>query len=186
MITLDELFLRTIESLKNRSKTSDEFELMMAAGLLRKLLLDANPLVDQVNRSRRLKLRFRIAMRGPGPLGQPSTPTLWALPSGLDPTSLDPGTSTAVQEVDKSVFLRRPVSLYKGEVATVHDLIDYFAHVRGAVHYGSPSTAKERALHELETYNWTDGLPIILEVLRSVIRVVVNAMDPLTQAVKNE
>ena len=62
MITVDELFVRTIDDLEERAGTTDEYELL-AAALLRKLLLDRPPLMDQVNRTRRLPISFRIAMR---------------------------------------------------------------------------------------------------------------------------
>ena len=56
----DELFLRTLEDLDRRTTVPDEYEALLAAGLLRKLLLDEAPLAHQVNRYRRERIRFRI------------------------------------------------------------------------------------------------------------------------------
>lgn len=183
MITQDDFFLRTIQDLDERSASVDDYDLLVAAALLRKLLLDGNCLMDQVNRSRHLSIRFRIVLMGPEPRAGEAPPVLWALPSGLDPTTLHSESDIPIVEVDKSRFLSRPVSVYAGEMATVHDLIDYFAHVRGAVHSTVPKTNKEKALRELESFGWTDGVPLILEILRSVIRITVHAMRPLVEAV---
>jgi hypothetical protein len=56
----DQLFLRTLEDLDRRTTAADEYEALLAAGLLRKLLLDETPLLHQVNRYRRERIRFRI------------------------------------------------------------------------------------------------------------------------------
>ena len=55
----DEPFLETLDEIDGRLQFNQSaYNLLMVAGLLRKLLLDDNPLVDQVNRSRRLKIRY--------------------------------------------------------------------------------------------------------------------------------
>jgi hypothetical protein len=45
----------------SRTAATDEYEVLMSAALLRKLLLDKSRLIDQVNRIHRLDLRFRIS-----------------------------------------------------------------------------------------------------------------------------
>jgi hypothetical protein len=60
-MTVDELFLFTLEDLEQRVELGrGEYDALMAAWLLRKLLLDELPLIHEANRSRRLKLRFRM------------------------------------------------------------------------------------------------------------------------------
>jgi hypothetical protein len=55
----DEPFLETLDEIDGRLQFNQSaYNLLMVAGLLRKLLLDDNPLVDQVNRSRHLKIRY--------------------------------------------------------------------------------------------------------------------------------
>jgi hypothetical protein len=49
------LFVRTLDDLGRRAGETDEYEVLLAAGLLRKLLMDDHPLVDQVNADHRLK-----------------------------------------------------------------------------------------------------------------------------------
>jgi uncharacterized small protein (DUF1192 family) len=60
-MTADELFLLTFEDLEERVALGrDEYDALISAWLLRKLLLDKQPLVHRANRSRRLKLKFRM------------------------------------------------------------------------------------------------------------------------------
>ena len=56
MSTRDELFLETLSDLESRCEPGrTEYDVLGIAGLLRKLLIDAQPLVDQVNRDRHLR-----------------------------------------------------------------------------------------------------------------------------------
>jgi hypothetical protein len=76
----DQLFLRTLEDLDRRTAVADEYEALLAAGLLRKLLLDETPVVHQVNRYRRERIRFRI--NGETPLERimlQDNPVFWAI-----------------------------------------------------------------------------------------------------------
>jgi hypothetical protein len=60
-MTADELFLLTFEDLEERVALGrGEYDALMSAWLLRKLLLDEQPLVHRANRSRRLKVKFRM------------------------------------------------------------------------------------------------------------------------------
>jgi hypothetical protein len=60
-LDVDRLFFHTLRDLERRTAATDEYEVLMSAALLRKLLLDKSRLIDQVNRIHRLDLRFRIS-----------------------------------------------------------------------------------------------------------------------------
>jgi hypothetical protein len=53
---IDRLFVYTLRDLEQRAAATDEYTVLMSAALLRKLLLDEGRLMDQVNRSYRLKI----------------------------------------------------------------------------------------------------------------------------------
>jgi len=64
-VDVDRLFLETMNDLDRRLDAPvDEYDVLMIAPLLRKLLLDDSPLVHLVNRQRRVKFRFRYATNG--------------------------------------------------------------------------------------------------------------------------
>ena len=52
---VEELFINTLHDLELRISSSDEYSVLMAAALLRKLLVDGGRLMDQANRKYRLK-----------------------------------------------------------------------------------------------------------------------------------
>ena len=94
----DQLFLRTLEDLDRRTTVADEYEVLLAAGLLRKLLLDEVPLVHQVNRYRRERIRFRI--NGESPLERTmleDEPVFWVIGDAIDPDAFPvPGMSASM------------------------------------------------------------------------------------------
>ena len=61
MIGTDNLFLRTLDDIEKRLSETDPYEILLISGLIRKLFLDDNPLVDQVNKKHRIKLTFEVA-----------------------------------------------------------------------------------------------------------------------------
>jgi hypothetical protein len=60
----DELFLRTLDDLENCISSTDDYEVLRASALIRKLFLDGNRLVDQANRPIKLKFEFEIVDTG--------------------------------------------------------------------------------------------------------------------------
>src|SRR5438094_6089576 len=65
-MTADELFLFAVDDLEGRTQLGQgEYDALMMAALLRKLLIDDTPLIHVVNRERRLALRFRVTDIGP-------------------------------------------------------------------------------------------------------------------------
>jgi hypothetical protein len=50
------LFIHTLRDLEQRATSSDEYAVLMSAALLRKLLMDGGRLMDQVNRTYRIKV----------------------------------------------------------------------------------------------------------------------------------
>ena len=136
----DRLFLHTLDDLASRVQPGvPEYEVMRIAGLVRKLLLDENPLVDQVNRTRYLKIRFLIDDAPPIWEVLPDVrPTFWSIQDGLDPyTSL---TAPLPRAVKRDEFLRKVVMLVGKREITVPDVVSHVANVGGDVHLGKPRT----------------------------------------------
>jgi hypothetical protein len=56
----EKLLLNTLDDLKGRVDKGDNYNLIRAAGLIRQLLIDENPLIDLVNKNYKLKILFRV------------------------------------------------------------------------------------------------------------------------------
>jgi hypothetical protein len=168
----DHLFLDTLTDLDNRvQKPRSEYEAVMTAPLLRKLLRDSPSLVDAVNRERRLKIRYVVDGRLPiwMELGEPP-PYAYAEEDGFDPdTSL---IQPVPMEVTRDLLLSRLIMVYRGQEITVKNLVRYVAHVAGGVHLYAPKNEQEAAVQSLANEMRIGGKAAGTRTLLAVGRVV--------------
>ncbi len=180
----DQLFLRTLEDLDRRTTVADEYEALLAAGLLRKLLLDEAPLVHQVNRYRRERIRFRI--NGETPLERTileDKPVFWAIGDAIDPDAFRAPGISAPMDAKLDQFLARTVMFVRGERLSVGDLIKQVAHIDGAVHKGKPTNVREELLDEMSRFMFFRDLPATVHHVQLIGRIVVRALTPLRDAI---
>ena len=185
----DRLFVETLDELARatRGPGVTEYELVVASGRLRLLLLDDHRLVDQVNRdaSRRLKIRYRIFVHGGGPPAPLREGLLfWAVPDGISPLiAARQPVQIPVAEVPLADFLAEIVMLFRGEAITVRDLISHVANSAGGVHSGPGRGPHSGLLRDLETTVGIAGMDAATRCLRGVIMVTVEALRPLRERV---
>jgi hypothetical protein len=178
-MTVDELFICTIDDMESRVRPgSSEYDLLLVGLLLRKLLIDDDPLLDQANRQYREKIVFRVSDRLPGAdfvaVGL-ALPNVFLLGDGLDPTA---GIGNAVA-LRRDAFLNRDVGIANGEPFDIHALITHTANVLGGVHRSRPTAPHHAALSSLHENLDVAGDPGMLRQMRSVGSVVITALDPL-------
>jgi hypothetical protein len=177
----DQLFVHTLRDLERRTAATDEYEVLLSAALLRKLLLDQERLMDQVNRRYRLDLRFRIS--GVSPFEQQicdSNPIFWALEDALDPES---PLAYAPFAATRDQFLRRRVMRFSETWITARDVIDQLANIEGAVHVGNPKKERHRVLQAAGRFYSRDGLSGVVSQVRLIGRITVRGLSPLRDAV---
>ena len=173
------LFLKTCDELERRIALSNEYEVLMSAGLLRKLLLDERPLAHQVNARLKLKLEFEIGQAPPLPPSFPE-PVFFSEQDGLDPATARPG--KVIRHVGFDEFLRQVVLKVKGVSYSVRDLIRFEADVMGAIHAGAPKDAREEQLEKVRDL-YIGGLPASVRQLKAISRVVLKTLRPLRERV---
>lgn len=126
------LFLETVEDLRRRSSNArSEYEAVISALLLRKLLLDSPTLIDVANQEPRIKITYVVDARPPiwKQLGE-EPPVAYSEEDGFDPES---GLISPMPvEMKRDELLSQVVMVYRGHELSVRDLIDYVAHVAGA------------------------------------------------------
>lgn len=174
------LFLSTCRDIENRLAATEPYEILLIAGLIRKLFIDDFPLVDQVNRSHKLKLTFEVTV----PFNRPELDdknSLWSVQDGLDPDTSVPGKARA--SLSRDEFFREVVAIVFGKIYSVREVILFEANVSGAVHAGAPKTEKEKALHEVAQSLGIGGYPMALRQLLAIARVVLKSLQPLRSAV---
>jgi hypothetical protein len=184
------LFVKTLEDLQRRTTDeTDEYEVLLSAGLLRKLLMDSTPLINRVNsvEGRRLTIRFRI--NGPTPYQElllSHGPIFWSLEDGIDPDLGQPPGLVNPVEATRDQLLARQVMQLQGTPVTVRDLIDQLAHIEGAVHNQQPRERREELLKAVAQQIYIRGLPAGVSQIRSIGRVVIRGLRPLRDAVEAE
>jgi hypothetical protein len=177
------LFLNTLDDLERRLEPGGTaYDVLMIAGLLRKLLLDGGgSLVTILNRQHRLKLRYRVndaplkVPRAAGSTGQ------WGVTNALDPEAF-PDLAEPI-DLDLDDFLGTLLLVIEGNRATVADIIRHVANVQGAVHAGTPGTEADTALLILNRGVRMWGYEVGTAMLLPIGRIVLRALAPLRESV---
>ena len=186
MDEIEQLFVRTLDDLENKISSDDPYETLGASALIRKLFLDgSNSLVDQVNRTQRVKLEFHIAIPVP------------SFPPGIDPDEfkiqllivdgLDPETSAPDNErrtVTRDQFFATCIVTNDADQYSVRQVVLFEAHVMGGVHAGSPKDEIEKALQDIASRFRIQNARGSLRQLRGICRVVLRALAPLRSALE--
>jgi len=184
MLTVDELFLYTLDDLEQRVPLGrGRYDALQCAGLLRKLVFEEQPLITRVNATRNLKIRYLVTRP------MPDTNGVDWFPSGsFYPDAALRDDASSALNLDE--FRRHPIICCQGEVLMIKDLVRYMAHVGGAVHVRLPSTPAEKALSD---YLWRmtisapeGNLPGGIWDLVAVGKIVLAAVAPLRSVVAAE
>jgi hypothetical protein len=178
----DALFLRTLSDLEVKSQSHDTYDLLGTSALLRKLFLDDFRLVDRVNRTRRVKLRFRIAdMSRYLAMVLKSGAQFYSTLDALDPDRAPPFCPRI--DLTRDQFFGTVVLVAGGSQHTIREVILFHANVMGGVHAGTPATEKARALVEVEQLFALGGIDGALRQLQSIGNVALQALKPLRDSV---
>lgn len=172
----DALFIRTVDDLKSRVQSYDEYDIIHIPLCVRRLLTDDYPLVDQVNRERRKQIFFTIVR--PNIPTFPREPIFWSIENGLDPDSYLPDVRET-EVLKKDQFLAVVVMLSRGNKISIKDILDYYGFVCGGIHAGSPKKTHEKAIQELVESVHIGGLPAGNRMVQIIGRVLISAIDPL-------
>jgi hypothetical protein len=176
------LFVETIADVRRRSEYPGEqsrYELLGIAPLLRKLLIDASPLLNTVRAARpEVPTEFRIKQ--------------WTAPVvGRDaelPYLLRLGGSELVGGPEDPVlpklkhFIGARVGQVQGRPLTVLEVIKYYANVEGGVHFGLPKADPDHVMGEVAPLLLGHSIDQI-EILAHLGTIVVDALTPLRDSI---
>jgi len=171
----ERLFLESLHDLERRLAGGTSYDLLMASGVVRKLLLDEAPIAHQANGHHRQQLVFKVLKRSaplPGEAGDPE----------LHFDALFPDGAPSVDVTEDQLWAHRV--LYHGAVSfTAREVVLAAAHVLGGVHLRTPKTEPERRIVELARRIQAMNTPLPLYAVRDVALVVTAGLLPLASAV---
>jgi hypothetical protein len=172
------LFIKSLDDLHFSINSSDEYEILRAAGIIRQLFLDgAASLVDQVNRKYQLKLVFKvIEPKQPLIPGLPP-PKMWCALDSIDPRRMPAARFSS--DISRDSFFRLTIGSMDGTDYNIHEVAKFVANVLGGVHSGTPSDQKEKLLNELRDTYIFSNVNILLQHIQSIGRIILETLKPL-------
>jgi hypothetical protein len=135
---IETLFLSTLDDLEARIASQDPYAILGASALIRKLLVDEYPLVDQINRTYRLKITFEVTEPQGLPPGLPEL-DWYTVQDGIDPDTAPPFLKR--QSATRDQLLDYVLARINGRAYTLREIIKFEANVMGGVH-GGPQKKK--------------------------------------------
>lgn len=183
MMLAEWLFVETVADVRRRSRdpgARGRYELLGIAPLLRKLLIDARPLLNTVRAARPdVPTGFRIRQWSAPDEGRDDTGLPYLLRLG-GPELVGGPEDPALPMLQQ--FIGARVGLVQGRPLIVREVVKYYANVEGGVHFGVP---KEKADHVL-----SEIAPVLLgrstgqiEILAHLGAIVVDALTPLCESI---
>jgi hypothetical protein len=176
------LFIRTLEDIEKRLSETDPYEILLLSGLIRKLFLDNFPLVDQINKERRIKLAFEVTVPVSMPNNEPY-PTFWTIQDGLDPDTAPSFKKHYI--VNRDQFFQTIVTIINDQRYTIRDIVQFEANVMGGVHTGTPRAEKEIILKQIDSTIAIGGYASSLRQLEAIARVILKTLEPLRKAINS-
>jgi hypothetical protein len=182
VISNDELFLGKLNDLESRVESGSIYDLIQAMGVVRHLLLDGTSLLETVNRTRRLAIRFpipQIATRGFAGV----EPSLLVAYQNLDPKA-NPGGNL---EINLSQFLSTHCIYFRPNSYSVKELVRVSAHKFGGVHHGPLDEREKGLLSSLDPFAATSSPSDAWarHVLRRICLLVIAGLKPHANAVRS-
>ncbi len=183
----EQIFLQTIEDLKDRVENCTEYNLLKSSGLLRQLLIDENSLLNQANKAHKLKIRFRVQQRFDMFLERKSTTDgkTWQPLYGMIQI-LPAEESSYVELLTLDNFLKYKL-LFNGEFGySVLDIIKICAHKYGGIHLEDIKKPNDLPLDSLNNHFKFNDLSSIFHSLYGIIRISLLALGPLVNEINTK
>lgn len=185
MTTQEKVLLNIISDLSERFDRHTEYDLLKASGLIRQLVIDKNPVLEQVNKSYKFKIVYRVQKRIKMPAESVQEDgTVWKALYGM--TFISPKDDDSNFELlKKDEFFKYELLFYSGESFTVLDIIKICANKYGGIHYDEDKDLKESLIditHRSFTFNDSSS---VLHSMYSIIEICVEAWKPLILAIKS-
>jgi hypothetical protein len=180
----DDVFLAKYEKLCAVIQAGSTLDILELAGTLRQFLLDQSPLVDRVNRTHKLKIKFHIPDVTAGNARHSASRGL-PVPRIVfigEPGDLRMGRRT----VGRREFLAWEPVFAEGLAYSVREIVKTCANKFGAVHFedGASDTTEEGVLRRVESYFELAGRGgVVLNALRAAAIITRDALEPLYRAV---
>jgi len=173
------LYCNKVEEVRQRVATRDPYDLIMATGLIRHLLMEeGQSLALRASRDLRHKLSFTVRQYVPFPFVGGKIWHLLPIIYHLEPED----GANAPEIVSRRKPFARPSLLFLDHEYSVGDLLDICANIRGGIHIKMP-TEKEDAIDWIDRHLRFGDQTLTMAMLVEIINVILKGLEPLTAAI---
>lgn len=168
------LFVETLSDLTKRLSSKRRYDGLRISALVRQLLKDGNPLMDQANRESKTSITFRVRKNADWGFGVDAVPEVsW---NGLQPVE-----GEEFVDLKKDEFLAARVIFLNGTCYSALQVISAVANVMGGVHLNKGSSEADNALVGFAEKMITPVGELIFAATRDIGLVTLCALLPLAR-----
>mgnify|MGYP003575131383 CR=1 FL=1 len=161
-------FIRELDKLERCYTELSNHSLIDASATLRILLFDSAPLVDVLNKEKQLPITYRVN-NDPWPVDDEG------MLSVFEWKEITPTLSTNTAELKKSAFLNFKCLYYLQKPYTIHDVMKFYAYVRGGIHLDKGEKEYQPLREAFQTMQISGASPLDY-TMSSILQVVVTTL----------
>jgi hypothetical protein len=179
-MTDNQLFIDTLQDIREKIASGSKYHSIRACGLLRQLLVDGSNLLARVNRPYGLKIKFVVGHLGFKETGFTTDNMVVFWKPFLPNLS-----SRNSHEVTKDQFLAIKVIKTENHLFSVFDVIDVTSNISGGVHIGDPKNDKQIKYEELlkSIENPIISRDITQRTINDICLIVLDTLKPLEELI---
>lgn len=168
------MFVQKFNDLERYHLESSNYSLVQASNPVRFLLFDTQPLVDVLNKDKQLPITYRVN-------GDPWYEKEEGLLPVIEWKEINPELSANPVELKKDAFLRYKCLYFLEKPYTVHDILKFYAYVRGGVHLDKGEEKYQPLREAFEAFK-LKGLSSLDHSMRGIVQVIYHTLSKHKEA----
>ena len=186
MKQIEKIFLHSVIDLAERTEVANRYTILKTSGIIRQLLIDGNPLFDQVNRDYKEKLIFKVQQKPDIP-SERVTECGSVMKQWLGITFIYPEKeSKNIELLNRDNFLKYKILNYGAEEFTVLEVIKICANKYGGIHYENVKDEREILLDKLNSSFSLLDFDCVIYSMHGIMRVCYDALLPLSNKIESK
>lgn len=168
------MFVQKFNELERFYMELSNFSLIQASNPIRSLLLDSLPLVDVLNNEKQLPITYCV--NGDDWYEKDS-----CLLPVIEWKEINPGLSGYPVELKKDAFLKFKCLYFLENPYTVHDILKFYAYVRGGIHLDKGEEKYQPLREAFEAFK-LNGLSSLDHSMRGILQVIYTSLSKYKEA----
>jgi hypothetical protein len=182
----EHLFISTIFDLQEKLEKANLYSIVRASGLIRQLLIDEKPLLNQINRKYKEKIVFKVQINddiykerinNDGTISKP-----WFALTFINPDI----NSKNFKLLNKDNFLKYKPLFYQEKEFSVLDIIKICSNKYGGIHLDELKNEQDIYLDKLNSTFNLNNFDCVIVVMYDIANICLNSLLPLTKKINEQ